>query len=772
LVPFFKKELLPYFFLFLLPVLVHLPALSGHFAFDPVALVSGLTECTWQTNGLLAGQPWLDANAGVTTEALGALAAHDWLAGNLPWWNPYSGVGMPLAGEGQTPAMFLPFVLLLALPHGLLALRMLLMALSGLFTFWLLRGLRLSPLPASAGAALFEMNGTFGWLAHGAITPIAFLPLALVGLEQARAGKFPAVTTLGVAWSFLAGFPETAVLNALLAAAWGGLRLLQAERRAAYALRCLIAAVAGLLIAATAIWPFIEALPRGFVGEHTGVQTGHFVAANLAQALFPTLLANPQAVPNGAAAVAGAWSRAGGYVPLAIVAVALSALRRRGPEVALRWTLAGFVAVTAARSAGLAPAVALFSLVPLLRQAAVHTYIWPAWSLAASVLVGFALQDWRDGRRPNSLFAAIAAAALSLAGLWLAAPAVAECLHARPPFYHPARAVIAGVLVTVCVLALLRIRATPARQILAVALPCGQSAGLFAFWLLAGPHGRAPDMGAVHFLQAHLGNGRVVSFGPLVPNYGAMFGIAEIAQNALPVPADWVNTARARLQPESNGILLYEGDLPAAEKLRRVVPNYEAMGADYALTWRGENLAARFPGATTAYAGTVMTVWTLPSPSPYAEAPGCTLHPAGRLVFVAACAAPSHLLRRELFDPGWTVSVNGVATAVNGDDIFQSVTLPAGATTVRFAYAPPGIEAAWFGCGAGLLLLLAGATLRWLLRAGATLRWLLRAGATLRWQRTPPLSVPVEDAHMHAAVAGEPRLSPATTPPVPAEEPP
>jgi hypothetical protein len=99
---------------------------------------------------------------------------------------------------------------------------------------------------------------------------------------------------------------------------------------------------------------------------------------------------------------------------------------------------------------------------------------------------------------------------------------------------------------------------------------------------------------------------------------------------------------------------------------------------------------------------------------------------------------------------------------VNGDDIFQSVTLPAGATTVRFAYAPPGIEAAWFGCGAGLLLLL----------AGATLRWLLRAGATLRWQRTPPLSVPVEDAHMHAAVAGEPRLSPATTPPVPAEEPP
>ena len=90
-------KLLPPLVLVLLPALVHLPALAGGYSFDPINLVSGLADGTWQTNGLLRGYPWLDANAGVTTEALGGLAAHDWLAGILPWWNPFSGVGMPLA---------------------------------------------------------------------------------------------------------------------------------------------------------------------------------------------------------------------------------------------------------------------------------------------------------------------------------------------------------------------------------------------------------------------------------------------------------------------------------------------------------------------------------------------------------------------------------------------------------------------------------------------------------------------------------------------------
>jgi len=688
-----------------LPLLVHLPALSGAYQFDPIYLVSGLTDGTWQTNGALRGYPWLDANAGVTTEALGALAAHDWLHGVLPWWNAYSGIGMPLTAEGQTPAFYLPFVLLLALPHGLLALRMLLMALAGCFTLALLRRLRVGIAPALAGAVLFELNGTFAWFAHGPIMPIAFLPLTLLGLEQARAGKYPHATAAGVAWSFLAGFPETAVLNMLLASTWGGLRLAQAPHRAAYAWRAGSAAAAGLLIAAPAIWPFLEALPRAFIGAHAGTVKTGFAAASLAQALFPTLLANPLAVAPTSYAVAAAWSRAGGYLPLCVVALAVAALRRGGPDTALRWTLAGFVLVTAARAASLPGTAWVFGLVPLLGQAMLHTYIWPAWSLAASLLAALAWQDWREGRRPAVLPAALAVASLAFVTLWLAAPATAWVLLHAPPWYHPARTVGAGVLLTAAVLWLLRGPPTRWRLGAAMLLPAGQAAALFGFWLLAGTHGRTVDLGAIRFLQTHAGLGRVVSFGPLVPNYGAMFGVAEVSYNALPVPADWVQAARARLQPRGDGINFYEGALPQAPRLAEILPRYEAFGVAYALTWPGENLAARFPAATRAYTGQAMTIWALPAPAPYAQAPGCQVGMADRNNGAAHCAAPARLRRLELAVPGWRATVNGSGAVVGRDDLFQTLQLPAGESVFRFDYAPPWIGVAWTCCAAGGLLL-------------------------------------------------------------------
>ncbi len=699
---FSKKNILPFF---LLALLVHLPALTGAYRFDPIYLVSGLTDGTWQTNGALRGYPWLDANAGVTTQALGALAAQDWLHGVLPWWNPYSGIGMPLAAEGQTPAFFLPFVLLLAMPHGLLALRMLLMALAGCFAFALLRRLRVGVAPALAGAALFELNGTFGWFAHGPIMPIAFLPLTLLGLEKARDGKYPWAVAAGVAWSFLAGFPETAVLNMLLASAWGALRLVQAPGRGGYAWRCGTAATAGLLLASPAIWPFLEALPRAFVGAHAGTVHTGFAAASLAQALFPTLLGNPLSVAPASHAVSATWSRAGGYVPLCIVALALAALRRRGPEVALRWTLAGFVGVTAARAAMLPGSAWVFGLVPLLGQAMLHTYIWPAWSLAASVLAALALQDWREGRRPAALPAAVAAVALAFAALWRAAPATAWVLSHPPPFYHPARGLGAAMLLTATLMWLLRGRPARWRQGVVMVLPAAQAGALFTFWLFAGTHGRVVDVDSVRFLQSHAGLGRVVSFGPLVPNYGAMFGVAEVGYNALPVPADWVQAARARLQPRGDGINFYEGALPPEQRLRDMVPRYEALGVHFALTWPGENLAARFRAATLAHAGQAMSVWALPSPAAYADAPGCTVRMLDRDNGAARCAAPARLRRLELFSPGWRATVNGAAAPVGRDDLFQTVQLPAGDSVIRFAYAPPWIGVAWVCCAAGGLLL-------------------------------------------------------------------
>ena len=684
-----------------MPALVHLPALAGWFRFDPLYITSGLTLGTWHPNGLLPGYPgWIDGNAGVTTQALGTLAARDWLAGTLPWWNPYSGVGLPLVAEGQTPAMFLPFVLLLAMPHGLLALRMVLMAVAGLSSLSLLRRLGLSVLPAFVGAALFELNGSFAWLAHGPMLPVAFLPMMLLGAEQARAGRFAWAMVLGVAWSFLAGFPETAALNLLFVALWSAVRLLQAERRLGYALRVGGAAAAGLLIAVPAIWPFVQALPREFLGAHAGqVQTG-LQPGNWALLLFPYIYGNIMQGPLLLGRLRVVWACAGGYTDLMLLALALLAVRRRAPDAALRWMLVGWLAVTAGRAAAWAPAVWMFGLAPLLGQAMVHVYILPTWSMALSVLAAFALQDWRSGVRLKVPAVGAALLAVAAAAVVAAQPDL-RAMQPVLPLWAPVAAVCVPVVLVFGVLCILR---GPARgaAVLASIVVTGAT-GLAALPLLAGTHGRALDTAAIRYLQDHAGTGRVVSLGPMVPNYGAMFGVAEIGHNVLPVPAQWVDAVRGRLQPASDGVNFYEGGLPEAAAWRLAMPAYEAMGVRYALTWPGADLAALTPEAMRVFKGAIMDVWALPHPSPYADAPGCTVI-GGRLLFEAECAGPSVLLRRELAWPGWTARVNGAAARVMDQDIFQAVTLPAGHSRVTFAYAPPGIGWAWILAAFGVSL--------------------------------------------------------------------
>jgi hypothetical protein len=716
-----RRAFLPWLLLALLPVLAHLPALTPWFRFDPLYVVSGLTPGTWQTNGWLAGYPgWIDGNAGVTTEALGRFAARAWLAGRVPWWNPYSGVGLPLAAEGQTTALFLPFGLLLALPHGLLLLRIALSALAGLFTQALLRRLGMGVPAALLGAVLFELNGTFAWFAHGPIMPVAFLPLLLLGVEQARGGGVPVAAVLGTAWSFLAGFPETAALDLLFAGVWAALRLAQAPARASYAARIGGAVAIGLLLAAPAIWPFVEALPREFLGGHAGPTGGGWQRGNLALMLFPYSGGNLMADLARGPSTGWVWFRTGGYVDLVVAALALAALRRRAPDRALRMVLAVWIAATGLRAAGWGPAVALFDMVPLLRQAMVHLYMMPSWSMAAAVLAAFTVRDWQAGRHAAWIVPVVVLTPMGVVGLIWSAGSIASA-----PTAMAVQAIGTPLLVTAAAFWLLRGPATGGRQRALVALVGAYATASFMLPLFAGTHGRRLDVPAIQYLQSHLGLGRVVSFGPLVPNYGAMFGIAEIDHNYLPVPRVWVDTIRARLQPGSDGINFYDGRLPPPAMLQRVLPGYRDMGAAYALTWPTESLPTGPGGAALVYHDAIMNIFALPDPAPYLEAPGCLLA-GGRDMVEADCPLPAHLVRRELVWPGWRATLNGVAVTLESNGIFQSVTLPPGHSAVVFRYAPPGIGWAFAMCAAGAVALLAAAAGPGLLRRRS--RWLHRRG--------------------------------------------
>jgi hypothetical protein len=219
---------LPVWILIALPFIVHLPLLLVHHSIDPIWANSGLVE---GVHRITSGSPYGDGNVGWTSEALGYLAAWDWLHGIVPWWNPYSGIGLPLAGEMQPGAFFLPFNLVLLLPNGILWLKISMQIVTGLTTYALLRELGLSRLSSLMGAALYALNGTLAWTPGPAsvFCSLPFLPLLLWGIERARQSAGGPISIIAVAcaiaWSVLAGFPEASYLNGLFALLWFGCRL-------------------------------------------------------------------------------------------------------------------------------------------------------------------------------------------------------------------------------------------------------------------------------------------------------------------------------------------------------------------------------------------------------------------------------------------------------------------------------------------------------------------------------------------------------------------
>jgi hypothetical protein len=133
---------------------------------------------------------------------------------------------------------------------------------------------------------------------------------------------------------------------------------------------------------------------------------------------------------------------------------------------------------------------------------------------------------------------------------------------------------------------------------------------------------------------------------------------------------------------------------------------------------QGRGLKVHVIGNSTikmVYSDAVMNIFELPNPAPYFEAlsGACKVEPHGRTEAVVDCAAPSILLRRELFYPGWTAQVNGADVAITRyKDLFQAIALPRGRNTVRYRYAPPHIIWMWLLFWAAVLSLAAPLVLR------------------------------------------------------------
>lgn len=540
------------------PLALKAPLWSGWLISDPLISYGGLA--TDVGGRILPGLPTIDPNIAYTADALGRRAAQDWLDGTIPWWNPYEGSGAPLAAEMQSAALFLPFVLLYALPGGQLWLHLCFQIIAGLGTFFLLRNLGVGVLAAVTGGLLFEMNGTYAWLATATINPIPFLPWLLLGVEKsvwtARQGHgagwlwIPAALSL----SLYAGFPEVAYINGLLVLIWAIVRFAQLKGRQRWRFFGLvtIGGLTGILLSLPVVVPFFEYLRLAEIGGHIHEFGNAFLPrSGLAASLFPYLYG--PILPHPAQEIP-VW-RGGGYFGLGLVVLAVFSLA--GPrERWLKGAILAWVMLGLAKTFGVPGISEGFNWLPMLEQAAFYRYVWPSLSMGLTVLAALAL-DELVGRRWDVRIAWVVLLSLILAvGLALipALDSLEQLSAALRQVWWMVGSLVLGTLAAGVLIGLIFSRHPWSAPLIAGVLLL-EATILFLIPVFAYPKRASLHLEGVEYLKQHLGLQRFYTTGPLAPNYGSAFGISQLNYNDLPVPKNLTTYVLANLDPYIHPIL-------------------------------------------------------------------------------------------------------------------------------------------------------------------------------------------------------------------------
>ena len=603
---------LPILFLILLPFLVELPLLIFGLSTNPIWFDSGIVYGTH--NGLLPGLPYIDPNVGFTTQALGHLAAKDWLHGIIPWWNPYSGIGLPLAGEMQPNAFFLPFVFLLLLHNGVLWLKIAMQVFSGLATFALLRELKLGRLAALTGGALYALNGTFAWLPGVLGNTIPFLPLLLFGIERTRKEH----NRDGIIWialaisgSLYAGFPEAAYINGLLALGWTFYRFPRELRRWHFLERVIYGGALGLLISAPLIVAFVDYLLT------TNTLTSHafgsaFLPIKALSSLFLPYVYGPIFHTAGSSILNDVWDSVGGYTGALLIFFAVIGVISTGPERGLRWLLFAWILIAWAKTFGFTPVMDVMNHIPLLRDVAFDRYSPPSWEMALAILAAMAIDDIKQGMlRDNMVILTLVAIVTTLAlAAYVAWPWAT--MWQWPESQVERMVVLLAVAMAWAVSGLLFVifvwfcmHNEQKRWMLAMVLLM-DTAVLFIVPELSGTHAGKIDHSAIKFLHSNLGESRFYTLGPIEPNYGAYFNIATINHNYLPIPLNWTAYISHKLLPSipKNGVTFWApayGENVGIDAFDKMFVNYKRLSVRYVVTNKGQSLlpSINFPTNTS-----------------------------------------------------------------------------------------------------------------------------------------------------------------------------
>ncbi len=591
---FDRHPALPIVLLLLFPFALQVPLWLLGLSTDPIWFYSSIVSGTH----FVPGSPYLDPNAGFTSEALGHLVAWDWLHGVIPWWNPYTGIGVPLAGELQPGAFFLPFNLLLLLKEGMLWQRIAMQVVAGLATYALLRELRLSRLAAFLGGALFAVNGVIAWTPGPAALYCCspFLPCLLWGIERARKPRQGAASILAIglaiAWSILAGFPEPAYISGLLALAWGLYRLASAPARWVFARRALGGFALGLLVTAPLLIAFVDYL----------LQSDSFEVHTKGGMTMPWSWLPPMVMPYvyGPLNVIGAWGGFGGYTEALVLVMALAGVLRKSADRGLKLLLLAWVLLCWARNFGLQPITAIIDHLPLLSRAIFFRYAGASWIMALAILAAYGLDEFRGAtpRRRNS-FAVVMILLLVCVALAWPQRAYWGWSHGKALLtFAFLGAAVFWALAGLAALALAwRISRPETRRITLAGLIIFDAAVMFLAAQASARRNNQVDIQAMQFLHDHQGLSRNYTLGPLAPNYSAYFEVAGINHNILPVPRLWAEYVDRHLLPgfhRDTGVTFFWpawGDTSdaGARTFSMNLANFRDVGVKYVLTNPGQS---------------------------------------------------------------------------------------------------------------------------------------------------------------------------------------
>ena len=689
-------------------LLANLPYLLGLFDQNPMAPASALMQS--HVPGLLPGAETIDANSGSISQALGHRAVLDLLHLQLPWWNPLEGTGAPLAGEMQSAALFPP-TLLTAFANGQLYEHMLLEFIGGGSMYLLMRRIVASRWAALGAAIAFALNGTFAWFAHAAVNPVAVLPMLLLGIELAlhattakRRGGWWLISVAG-ALAIYAGFPETALIDVLMAVFWLGWRCVGLPRPdlRVFAGKVLAGGLCGALLAAPLLVAMIVTLGHSYLSIHGTASFGsrHIAGHELPQLLLPYVYGPIDAFADPKLQLTQMWASVGGYLSTSLLLFALLGLCSRGPR-GLQLALTAWLVLALGRTYGIPGLGAVLGLLPGMSRIVFFRYATPSIELSVIVLAGLgidALARAPAPRRPAALGALglVAAAAIE------ARPLANQLGSAFNHGVYYALAVIWGAGIVIVGLALLALRNPVLRVRLVALLVSCDAIVLFALPEFSAARSVKIDTAPVSYLQQHLGESRFFTLGPLQPNYGSYFGVAALNVDDDPLPSNFAGFVRRHIDRsvDPSQLVGYTSlarplgaPAPQAELLGNL-SGYRSAGVAYVLTGPGDELPGA-QGFTRVLSSPTTWIYHLAGAAPYfsSATPGCRVSFASRDAADVACRRTTTLIRRETAFPGWEAQVDGHRVPERASGPFQAVSLPPGTHHVSFSYQPP---YAWLG---------------------------------------------------------------------------